>query len=105
MSNVLKVSLQTTIYSLAERGWSQRRIARELGINRETVGRYLRLADAEPAISTPGTEGDSESKPAILTAGLEGSDPAKPAISTPGPSVGQLLWRLNRRKEGAPIGD
>ena len=37
MSNVLKVSLQTTIYSLADRGWSQRRIASELGINRETV--------------------------------------------------------------------
>jgi len=30
MSNVLKVSLQTTIYSLRDRGWSQRRIAREL---------------------------------------------------------------------------
>jgi serine/threonine protein kinase len=44
MSNVLKVSLQTTIYSLADRGWSQRRIASELGINRETVRRYLRLA-------------------------------------------------------------
>jgi len=33
MSNVLKVSLQTTIYSLHDRGWSQRRIAKELGIN------------------------------------------------------------------------
>jgi DNA-directed RNA polymerase specialized sigma24 family protein len=52
MSNVLKVSLQTTIYSLADRGWSQRRIASELGINRETVGRYLRLA--KPAISIAG---------------------------------------------------
>src|SRR5258708_18343905 len=30
MPNVLKVSLQTTIYSLRDRGWSQRRIAREL---------------------------------------------------------------------------
>jgi len=37
-------SLQATIYSLPGRGWSQRRIAHELGINRETVGRYLRLA-------------------------------------------------------------
>lgn len=40
-SNVLKVSLQATIYSLHDRGWSRRRIARELGIDRETVGRYL----------------------------------------------------------------
>jgi IS30 family transposase len=55
MSNVLKVSQRTPIYSLADRGWSQRRIARELGINRETVGRYLRLADtAKPATSTAG---------------------------------------------------
>jgi DNA-binding transcriptional regulator LsrR (DeoR family) len=50
MSNVLKVSLQTTIYSVADRGWSQRRIASELGINRETVRRYLRLPN--PAIGT-----------------------------------------------------
>jgi predicted transcriptional regulator len=50
MSNVLKVSLQITTYSLHDRGWSQRRIARELRINRGTVGRYLRLA--KPAIST-----------------------------------------------------
>jgi hypothetical protein len=28
--------LQTTIYSFAEQGWSQRRIARKLEINRET---------------------------------------------------------------------
>jgi hypothetical protein len=33
MSNVLKVSLQTTIYSLANRGRSHRRIASERGIN------------------------------------------------------------------------
>jgi transposase len=90
MSNVLRVSLQTTIYSLADRGWSQRRIARELGINRETVGRYLRLVQkAKPAISTPGSDGDRESKPAILTAGPEGSRESKPAISTAGKSAGR----------------
>src|SRR5271165_879932 len=53
MSNVLKVSLLAAIYSLDDKGWSRRRIARELGLNRETVGRYLRLA--KPAISTTGT--------------------------------------------------
>jgi transposase len=67
MSNVLKVSLQATIYSLHNRGWSRRRIARELGIDRETVGRYLRLAN--PAISTAGLEGTGEVKPAISTTG------------------------------------
>jgi transposase len=67
MSNVLKVSLQATIYSLHNRGWSRRRIARELGIDRETVGRYLLLA--KPAISTAGLEGTAETKPAISTTG------------------------------------
>ena len=70
MSNVLKVSLQTTIYSLADRVWFERRIARELGISRETVGRYLLLARlAKPAISTPGVVGSKEPKPAISTSG------------------------------------
>jgi len=67
MSNVLKVSLQETICTLDGRGWSRRRIARELGIDRETVGRYLRLA--KPAISIPGSEEASEAKPAISTPG------------------------------------
>ena len=90
MSNVLKVSLQTTIHSLAHRGWSQRRIARELGINRETVGRYLRLADsAKPAISTLGLEEGTEPKPAILTSGFGGKAEAKPAISTAGKNAGR----------------
>lgn len=40
MSNVLKVSEQEAIKSLKERGWSQRRIAQELGLNRRTVARY-----------------------------------------------------------------
>jgi transposase len=75
MSNVLKVSLQATIYTLHNRGWSRRRIARELGINRETVGRYLLLARL--------------AKPAISSAGLEGERESKPAISTPGKSVGR----------------
>ena len=87
MSNSLKVSLQTTIYSLNDRGWSRRRIARELGIDRETVGRYLRLA--KPAISTAGLEEASEAKPAISTAGFEETGEVKPAISTAGNGVGR----------------
>ena len=37
MSNLLKVAMIETIQSLHGRGWSQHRIARELGIDRETV--------------------------------------------------------------------
>jgi hypothetical protein len=47
--------------------WSQRRIAKELGINRETVGRYLRLP--KPAISITGSEESEDPKPGISIAG------------------------------------
>src|SRR6266403_1621054 len=87
MSNSLKVSLQTTIYSLDDRGWSRRRIARELGIERETVGRYLRLV--KPAISTTGFGEAGEAKPAISIAGLEEAGEVKPAISTAGNGAGR----------------
>jgi transposase len=87
MSNVLTVSVQATIYSLHERGWSRRRIARELGIDRETVGRYLLLA--KPAISTTGVEGTGEPKPAISTTGAEETGEPKPAISTTGKGIGR----------------
>jgi transposase len=82
--NQLNVSLQHSILTLAEHGWSHRRIARELDINRETVGKYLRLARSKPAISTPGSESEPEPKPAILTSGSEPDFDPEPAISTLG---------------------
>ena len=41
MSNVLKMPVQNSIQNLASHGWSIRRIARELRLNRRTVARYL----------------------------------------------------------------
>ena len=82
--NQLNVSLQHSILTLAAHGWSHRRIARELEINRETVGKYLRLARSKPAISTLGSESDPPAKPAILTLGSEGDPEPKPAIPTAG---------------------
>jgi transposase len=79
MANQLKMALIETIATLHRRGWSQRRIARELNIDRETVGRYLRMAKSapKPAIALPGSAEDvSESKPAIAPPGSEGVDPA-----------------------------
>ena len=55
MANRLSVAKVHSILTLHERGWSRRRIARELGIHRETVAAYvqrLRQADSKP--STPG---------------------------------------------------
>jgi hypothetical protein len=59
--NELSVILQHPILTLAANGWSQRRIARELDVNRETVGRYLRLVRSNPAISTPGSYAGQQS--------------------------------------------
>jgi len=85
MSNLLKVAMIETILSLRQRGWSQRRIARELGINRETVARYLRqiAASPKPAIAPIGSpQTDDPSKPAIAPIGSsETDDPSKPAIA------------------------
>ena len=56
--NQLNVSLQHSIVTLSAQGWSARKVARELGLNREPVGRYLRLAaDAvRPAIPPIGSK-------------------------------------------------
>ena len=69
--NELNVNLQHSILILAGNGWSHRRIARELDIHRETVGRHLRLAGSKPANVLTGSELDPAAKPAIPLAGSE----------------------------------
>lgn len=84
MANQIKVALTHSIVTLYNRGWSKRRIARELGLNRETVSRHIRLEleqTSKPAIPTAGSP---DSKPAIPTAGSGVSPLPKPAIPTTG---------------------
>jgi hypothetical protein len=78
--NQLNVSLQHSITTLAAHGWSHRRIARELAIHRETVGRHLRLAGSKPANVLPGSAVDPAAKPAIP---LSGSAP----LLSPNPAI------------------
>ena len=73
MANELKMAIVNTITGLLEKGWKHRRIARELGVNRETVGRYARLrreVGSKPANPTPGSEGPPTPNPANPTAGF-----------------------------------
>ena len=49
MANRLTMAKVHPIRTLHQRGWSNRRIARELGIHRKTVGRYVRLFEREQA--------------------------------------------------------
>jgi transposase len=62
VANVLKMALIESILSLHAQRWSQRRIARELGIDRGTVGKYLRQrsSEAKPATNLPTGSGAAE---------------------------------------------
>jgi IS30 family transposase len=53
MVNEVKMGVRDAILGLVKQGWSRRRIARELGVHRRTVARYIALAEKEsncPAI-------------------------------------------------------
>ena len=108
MANALKMAIVQSIKQLHAAGWSQRRIARELEIDRGTVARYLRPPppDPKPAIPPAGSAGsnaatfspfpapaprtsadDDEagrtaaSNTAILPAGSEGENNVSPSAS------------------------
>ena len=103
MANVLRMADQAAIIALWQRGWSQRRIARETGFDRSTVARYVRLAgegrrpedpgadNPKPAISTPGSEGG----PATVAGRQSLCEPVREIIE---PKVeaglsGQRIWQ------------
>jgi transposase len=103
MANHLKMALVESILTLHQRGWSQRRIARELGVDRQTVARQLRQAgvlanaanaplgsaaaelDSKPANAPLGSEGfaagaAAAAKPANAPLGSEGQNPSGAAL-------------------------
>jgi hypothetical protein len=67
MANLLKMAQVHTIETLWRQGWSCRRIARELGIYRDTVRKYVdqfKAAKSKPATEvTPGISGDPPPDP------------------------------------------
>lgn len=84
----LKLDFQQAIIRLRAKAWSRRAIARELGINRETVGRYLRLA-AKPATEAPaGSEPVKAPADATTVVDLESLSDSKPAKAPTGFSAG-----------------
>ena len=90
MANLLKMAISESIRTLHRRGWSQRRIADELGINRETVARHLRPADptSKPANAPSG----SEDAPEASQAAPAGATPDPPPRGS-GRASGCEPWR------------
>ena len=84
MANNLKMDKVSSILTLHRAGWSDRQIARELGIHRETVGRRLRLAGAgsKPATNPPTGSGEAANLP------TGSGEQAKPATNLPTGSAG-----------------
>jgi transposase len=81
--NRLKVSLQQSIITVAARGWSKRRIARELNVDRATVRRQLKPAPAEADANlalgpAAPAQANAASNPAL---GADAAAAAKPATN------------------------
>lgn len=71
--NRLEVNQQEAIIALHERGWSKRRIARELGLDRVTVRRYIAAAASKsPTLQTGSGEAGGSKSPGVQT-GSSGS--------------------------------
>lgn len=64
MANRLKMATIQAVLQLHAQQWSFRRIARELHIDRETVSRYVRLAEAKPANAPTGSDAPTAAGPA-----------------------------------------
>jgi transposase len=88
MSNRLKMANVQAVLQLHARRWSFRRIAKELHIDRGTVSRYVRLAEAKPATEAPtGSAAPRPDEAGPLGAGdslLLGSKPAKAPTGSEG---------------------
>src|SRR5580765_7511535 len=99
MANQLKMAKIDAILSLHQRQWSIRRIAKELGLHRDTVARHIQACEQQPkqaraAIGSEVTSGDS--KQATLEGGAQSSKQATPEEAPIGSKQATL--------EGAPIG-
>lgn len=115
MANVLKLAMIEAIQRLHALQWSARRIALELGIDRGTVGRYLKQSrnEPKPAISPPGSSGSKAATfpglPAPTCAGHDDADRAElddvsnTAISPTGSDgAGESETHVGRRSHCQP---
>lgn len=87
MAHQLKMATVQQILSLHADGWSQRRIARELGISRDAVARYVQLAQAAPAATPRNDEPASREPGGALPLPRGASKPATAPTGSPAESL------------------
>ena len=97
MSNVLKVSKQETIQTLFEKGWSLRRIAKELGLNRRTVSGYASKCTREV---TAGSGGESKCTTQVSTGSSEAAVVGKAVVGARAKSRCEGLSAVIEEKVG-----
>ena len=88
MSNRLKMANVEAVLQLSARGWSFRRIAKELHIDRETVSRYVRWAEAKAASEV--STGPEASQP----------DESGPSVGEPSLGISQAATEAPTESEG-----
>jgi len=77
MANQLEMAKVNAILKLRERGWSFRKIARELGVHRETVARHVRRHRSDTAKPAKAPAGSDSPKSAKAPTGSDSSEPAR----------------------------
>ncbi len=103
MANQLKMVDVVSILTLHARGWSCRRIARELGVDRDAVRRHVKLSAAGADTPVGGVQPPGVSKPAseALTGILASQDVVSKAgessVETrsrcaPGGNLSKINW-------------
>ena len=105
--NQLKMDIQQAISTLSRSGWSQRRIARELGIDRQTVARYRRLErqakEPKPAIPPAGSEAVPEANPAPAVTEPPGSERTTVSATRPNPAISPTGSKPGRVSQCEPF--
>jgi transposase len=103
MANLLKMAMIETIVRLHRQGWSNRRIARELGVDRDAVSRQIRQALVNPkaAKAPTGSEELADSSKAAK-APLGSETLSAEAKAAKAPIGSEPAWEPGQRSRCVP---